>query len=73
MLFIFSECKYALPELSVFNISGQRVASLVNASQPAGYYQVQFDPGIHHLSAGVYFYRLQAGDFSQIQKMIYLK
>jgi Leucine-rich repeat (LRR) protein len=70
--------EYALPEqalvhLSVFNIAGQCVAKLVNASQPAGYYSIQFSPSQYNLSTGVYFYHLRAGDFNQIRKMVYIK
>ncbi len=70
--------EYALPEqalvnLAVFNIAGQQVAFLVNASQPAGYHSIQFNPAQHNLSTGVYFYHLKAGDFNQIRKMVYIK
>jgi hypothetical protein len=58
--------RYALPvrshvTLSVFNILGQQVAALGNETQGAGYHEVRFDGS--GLASGVYFYRLQAGDF----------
>ncbi len=67
---------YDLPEssdvrLEVFNIQGQRVATLVNANQSAGTYSVNFDAS--RLSSGVYIYRIQAGNFIQTQKMTLVK
>ena len=68
--------KYALPQashvsLSVFNILGQRVASLVDGRQEAGYHEVNFNAS--SLTSGVYFYRLQAGNFVQTKKLILMK
>ncbi|MFC2134363.1 FG-GAP-like repeat-containing protein [Bacteroidota bacterium] len=58
-------------KLVVYNLIGQEVATLVDELQTAGTYSVTFDA--EHLSSGVYFYRLQAGTFSQIRKMILLR
>lgn len=71
-----TQIRYALPEaadvrLEVFNITGQRVAVLVNNSQNAGFHNVPFDA--QRLSSGVYIYRLQAGSFSETRKMTVLK
>ena len=71
-----TQIRYALPEaanirLEVFNITGQRVAVLVNSSQNAGFHTVPFDA--QRLSSGVYIYRLQAGSFSETRKMTLLK
>jgi len=68
--------RYELPEaaevrLDVFNIQGQRVASLVNNFQNAGFYNISFDAS--QLSSGVYIYRLQAGSYSMVRKMTLLK
>jgi len=58
-------------QLSIYNILGQRVATLVDRKQTAGRYQILFDA--NRFSSGVYLYRLTAGDFIQTKKMTLLK
>jgi len=62
-------------QLKVYDILGNEIATLVNEEKPAGKYEVEFNStvGGHQLSSGVYFYRLQAGDFVQTKKMILLR
>ncbi|HEY3296942.1 MAG TPA: C25 family cysteine peptidase [bacterium] len=60
-----------LTRLSVFNVLGEKVADLVNAKQPAGFYDISFDASA--LPSGVYFYRLTSGNFTQSAKMILMK
>jgi predicted GH43/DUF377 family glycosyl hydrolase len=67
---------YQLPitnyvELSVHNLLGQKVSTIVSKKQSAGRHQVEFDA--QNLSSGIYFYRIEAGNFSETRKMIYLK
>jgi hypothetical protein len=67
---------YALPEaghvtLTVYNVLGQQVATLVNEEQTAGYKSVAWDAST--VSSGVYFYRLETGAFSQSRKMVLIK
>jgi hypothetical protein len=57
--------------LKVFNILGKEIATLVNEKQSAGTYEVTFDGG--SLPSGIYFYRLQTGDFSEVKKMVLIK
>lgn len=60
-------------ELSIFNLWGQRVRNLVNEKQTAGMHQVVWDGRDDYgriLPSGAYFYRLRAGDFSEIHKML---
>jgi hypothetical protein len=71
-----TQIQYALPQASevridVFNVMGQRVATLVNGSQNAGFHTVTFDA--NRLASGVYIYRMQAGNFVQTQKMLLVK
>lgn len=58
-------------KLAVYDILGKEVATLVNEKQSQGTYEVQFDGS--KLTSGIYFYKLQAGDFSEVKKMILLK
>jgi len=67
---------YQLPaisqvDLSIYNTLGQKVATLVSENQPAGYYTVHWDAS--GLASGVYFYRLEAGEFVQTKKMILVR
>ena len=57
--------------LKVYNSLGEEVAVLVNSYQPAGIYEVDFDGS--KLTGGVYFYKLQAGDYVLTKKMILLR
>lgn len=68
--------KFAIPSrsnvtLKVFNMLGQEVALLVNKEMGAGSYVVNFDAG--NLSSGIYFYSIQADQFSVTKKMMLLK
>lgn len=57
--------------LTVFDLLGREVATLVDGVQAAGTHSVTFDGT--HLPSGIYFYRLQAGDFVAARKMVLLK
>ena len=62
--------------LKVYDILGNEVATLVNEEKPAGIYEVEFSTlsgNIHNLSNGVYFYKLQAGEYIETRKMVLLK
>lgn len=57
--------------IKVFNMLGQEIASLVNNVMSGGYHEVQFDAT--KLTSGIYVYKIQAGNFVQIKKMILMK
>lgn len=68
--------KYDLPQtshvsLSVYDVLGREVATLVNEEKSAGTYTVRWDASA--VSSGVYFYRLRAGDFVQTRSMMIIK
>ena len=65
----------SLVNLSIYNVLGEMVATLVNREEPAGQYSILFNPASYktQLSSGIYFYRLQAGRFHKTKKMIFLK
>ncbi|HMN17463.1 MAG TPA: YCF48-related protein [Ignavibacteriaceae bacterium] len=57
--------------LKIFNSLGEEVASLVNEEKSAGFYKIDFNAS--HLSSGIYYYKIIAGDFVQTRKMILIK
>lgn len=67
----FAMPKEARVQLEVFNILGERVATLVDEMRSAGYHTVQFDATA--LSTGLYFYRLSSDDVTFLRKMALVK
>jgi hypothetical protein len=68
--------RYELPEpsqvrLTVYDILGRELSVLVNERRDAGVHEVKFDAS--GLSSGVYFYRIQAGDFVQSKRLTVLR
>jgi len=69
--------EYSIPKtgfvtLKIYNILGKEVAALVDEQQTAGYYRVTF-PSKGNYESGVYFYRIQAGSFTQTKKLLLIK
>ena len=67
---------YSIPTAShvsvkVFDVLGNLISTLVNKNQTASSYNVNFDA--NNLSNGVYFYKIQAGNYTDIKKMILIK
>jgi hypothetical protein len=58
-------------KITVYDLLGREIAVLVNERKAAGTYEVSFDGG--GLASGVYLYRLTAGSFSAVKKMVLLK
>jgi len=73
--------QYSLSEdcqvkISIYNILGQRVQVLVNEYQLAGHNSVVWEGKNSkgkNVASGVYFYRIQAGEFTQVKKMVIIK
>ena len=67
---------YSLPKdeevsLAVYNLIGEKIVHLVGERKQAGSYTIKWDAS--NVSSGIYFYRLQAGEFVQTKKMVLLK
>ncbi len=67
----FSVQKESYISLKVYNAIGKEVAALIKGNKPAGEYHINFNAG--NFSSGIYFYKLSAGSFTMIKKMILLK
>jgi hypothetical protein len=68
--------KYSVPlgglvTLEVFNLLGEKVATLVNEIQAAGRYEIDFDAT--DLSSGIYLYSLKSDNFNSLKKMLLMK
>jgi photosystem II stability/assembly factor-like uncharacterized protein len=72
---------YQIPQtefvtLKVYDILGREVAVLVNEEKPAGSYEIQFNSHSvegRNLTSGIYFYQINAGEYSETKKMILLR
>jgi len=71
-----TQIKYALPKdefvkITVFDILGQNVVTLINKNQKAGSYYIEFDGT--GFASGLYLYKIEAGSFTDVKKMILVK
>jgi hypothetical protein len=57
--------------LKVYSMTGREVATLVNETQETGLHQAVFNAA--GLESGVYYYRLQAGEFFETRRLVLLK
>ena len=67
---------YAIPKtlfvtLKIYNTEGKEIVTLVHTKQSAGYYSVAFDGS--KFESGVYIYRIEAGKYSAVRKMLLVK
>jgi hypothetical protein len=67
----FSIPQSSIVTLKVFNTLGQEVKTLVNQNMESGVHSISFDAS--DLNSGIYFYRLDAGQFSEVRKMTLIK
>jgi hypothetical protein len=68
--------KYDLPKdvfvsVKIYDLLGREIKTLVNEYKQAGYHKVEFDGS--SFASGVYFYRIQAGNFVSVKKMVLIK
>lgn len=68
--------RYSLPkatkmELSIYNLSGRKISTLVNGKRSRGTHSIRFNA--ENLSSGIYLYRIKTPDFSSTRKMILMK
>ncbi|MGE5456841.1 MAG: T9SS type A sorting domain-containing protein, partial [Methanococcaceae archaeon] len=71
-----TKISYSIPKegnvkLTVYNLIGSRVAVLVDEYKPAGNYSIDFNG--KDLSSGIYFYKLESGNFTSVKKLTFLK
>lgn len=57
--------------MKVYDILGREIKTLVNEIRPVGIYKIEFDGT--NFASGVYFYRIEAGDFVQTKRMVLIK
>jgi len=67
----FDVARAGLVQIKVYDVLGKEVETLANEVLQPGKYKASFDAG--KLSSGIYFYRINANDFSDIKKMIVIK
>ena len=71
-----TQIKYSVPKavnvsLKIFDVLGKEVATLVNETKQPGFYTADFNAS--NLASGIYFYRIDAGEFSSVKKMMLVK
>lgn len=71
-----TKIRYEIPKesfvtIKIYDVLGREVSTLVNEQKSAGYYNIEFNA--NNLASGIYFYRIQAGDFVRTKKLILLK
>ena len=67
----FNLAKNSHVTIEIYDMTGRCVSTIINEQMAAGYHEVKFDA--QDLSSGLYLYRLQAGTYNQVKKMMVLK
>lgn len=67
---------YSIPkachvQITLYDVTGKKITGIVDEYKPAGTYSINFDAS--HLASGMYFYRIEAGDFAAVKKMMLVK
>jgi photosystem II stability/assembly factor-like uncharacterized protein len=71
-----TKIKYSVPNdglvnIAIYNVLGEKVADLVNTFQKTGHHEIDFNA--NELASGLYMYRMEAGEFVSVKKMLLLK
>lgn len=71
-----TKIKYQLPEsgkvtLKIYDVVGREIVTILNEQKEAGYYEVEWNA--NETSSGIYYYKIQAGAFTEIKKMLLIK
>lgn len=69
----YSIPKDAYVTLKLYDLTGKEVATLVNSEMTPGYYSINLNANAYKLSSGIYFYKLEAGSYSNIKKLTLIK
>jgi hypothetical protein len=70
----YSLAKAGYVQIKLYNVLGKEVATLVKGMKTEGEYQVEFDANFYkNFASGIYYYKIQAGDFTDIKKMMFVK
>ncbi|HUI31182.1 MAG TPA: T9SS type A sorting domain-containing protein [Candidatus Acidoferrales bacterium] len=67
----FALPKSELTKLTIYDLLGREVQTLIDRELQAGYYDVNFDAS--RFTSGVYLYRIQSGNFTETKKLLLLK
>ena len=63
--------KFSNVKIRVYDVIGNEVAQLFNGELNAGYYEADFNASSY--ASGVYFYKIEAGDYNSVKRMILVK
>jgi photosystem II stability/assembly factor-like uncharacterized protein len=71
-----TKIKFSLPQtynvrIDIYNTLGQNIKTILNEKRQAGDHEFEFNA--QNLASGVYYYRIEAGDFQDVKKMVLLK
>ncbi len=71
-----TKINYTIPKsekvkIEVFNLLGQKITTLLNKQMPAGLLEIEFT--VKDLPSGVYLYRIEAGEFQEVEKMVLIR
>jgi hypothetical protein len=67
----FSLAKSSFVTLEVYNSLGQKVAVLINNKMNSGHHELKFEA--NNLPSGIYYYKIRAGEFQSVKKMLLLQ